>query len=63
MPSVCLLTRYRAMAVVPTVPFELPDGSLLDVGGERFCVPELYFNPASIIVSSGDAVHAVVALF
>ena len=32
-------------AKLPTQPYELPDGQLLDVGNERFIVPELLFQP------------------
>ena len=30
---------------VPTVSYELPDGSTIEVGPDRFLVPELLFNP------------------
>mmetsp|Transcript_30869 Transcript_30869/g.67419 ORF Transcript_30869/g.67419 Transcript_30869/m.67419 type:complete len:456 (-) Transcript_30869:65-1432(-) len=30
---------------IPTVPYELPDGNVLEVGLERFKVPELLFQP------------------
>ena len=27
--------------LLPSVPYELPDGTLLDIGSERFLVPEI----------------------
>jgi centractin len=27
-------------------PFELPDGSVIDIGPERFIAPEILFNPS-----------------
>eukprot|EP01133_Synstelium_polycarpum_P018246 gene18246-21831_t len=30
---------------IATVPYELPDGNLLEVGSDRFQIPELMFNP------------------
>ena len=33
---------------VPTVEYELPDGNTIEVGVERFIVPEIMFNPAMV---------------
>lgn len=33
-------------ATIPTAPYELPDGNTVEVGLERFKVPELMFNPS-----------------
>ncbi|EFA84276.1 actin-like protein 6A [Heterostelium album PN500] len=33
---------------IATVPYELPDGNLLEVGSDRFQIPELMFNPTSL---------------
>ncbi|EGG15008.1 actin-like protein 6A [Cavenderia fasciculata] len=33
------------ISTVATVPYELPDGNLLEVGSDRFHIPELIFNP------------------
>jgi actin-like protein 6A len=37
-----------AQANIAAVPYELPDGALLDVGVERFGVPELLFDPSPL---------------
>ena len=42
----------RFLSVVPTQPFELPDGSILEVDGDRLRLPELYFDPAPVAVGS-----------
>jgi len=39
-------------ANLATMPYELPDGNTIEVGGDRYSVPELLFNPESI---SSDA--------
>ena len=36
--------------MVPTQPFELPDGSVLEVDGDRLRLPELYFDPTPVAV-------------
>lgn len=30
---------------IPSIPYELPDGNVVEVGVERFKVPELLFSP------------------
>ncbi len=39
------------IGAVPTIPFELPDGSVLEVDGDRLRVPELYFDPTAVSVT------------
>lgn len=36
----------QEIANIPSAPYELPDGKTLEVGIERYKVPELLFNPA-----------------
>jgi len=47
--SVCRISESTFLesenANIPTVPYELPDGNILEVGLERFKVPELLFQP------------------
>lgn len=38
----------QEMATIPSSPYELPDGKVLEVGVERYKVPELLFNPAML---------------
>ncbi|GAQ90121.1 actin-related protein 4 - ARP4 [Klebsormidium nitens] len=38
-----------AYANVPGSSYELPDGNVIEVGSDRFKVPELLFNPAGIL--------------
>lgn len=40
------LIEFSANANIPGIPYELPDGQMIDLGTERFKVPELLFNPA-----------------
>ena len=35
-------------AAIPTVPYELPDGTLVDLGLERFQISEVFFDPVTI---------------
>ncbi|KAH7288136.1 hypothetical protein KP509_31G013900 [Ceratopteris richardii] len=37
-----------AYANIPTTSYELPDGKVIEVGSDRFKIPELLFNPALI---------------
>lgn len=37
--------------LIPTTPYELPDGKTINVGVERLLVPECMFNPANLNVS------------
>jgi len=48
----------NANATIPTVPYELPDGNTVEIGTERFAVPELLFNPSSINISGGPNAEA-----
>eukprot|EP01102_Stenamoeba_stenopodia_P012870 TRINITY_DN40_c0_g1_i2.p1 TRINITY_DN40_c0_g1~~TRINITY_DN40_c0_g1_i2.p1 ORF type:complete len:387 (+),score=86.78 TRINITY_DN40_c0_g1_i2:407-1567(+) len=34
-------------ANLPSIPYELPDGSVLEIGHERFSVPEILFRPST----------------
>lgn len=36
----------------PTAPYELPDGTVLQVGTDRFVVPELMFDPPAALVAA-----------
>lgn len=40
-------------APVPPVSYELPDGSSIQIGGDRFRVPELMFQPQLIAAYPG----------
>lgn len=42
-------------ANIPCVPYELPDGQILDVGPERFVAADIIFNPALSILPSAVA--------
>eukprot|EP01104_Vermistella_antarctica_P003794 TRINITY_DN140_c2_g1_i1.p1 TRINITY_DN140_c2_g1~~TRINITY_DN140_c2_g1_i1.p1 ORF type:complete len:443 (+),score=108.09 TRINITY_DN140_c2_g1_i1:232-1560(+) len=48
--------RYTNM---PTMSYELPDGSTLDVGTSRFNVPEMLFTPSLMQTASGADVKGV----
>lgn len=48
--TVCRVPEYAvdsraAMSTWPAASYELPDGRTIDVGGDRFAVPELLFQP------------------
>ena len=48
MLSKCNLYRYNSEEDnqnIPAVSYELPDGNTIDVGVERFKIPELIFQP------------------
>ena len=40
----------KANVTIPTVSYELPDGSTIELGADRFKIPELLFNPDSLNV-------------
>eukprot|EP00027_Filamoeba_sp_ATCC50430_P000612 CAMPEP_0168544418 /NCGR_PEP_ID=MMETSP0413-20121227/2410_1 /TAXON_ID=136452 /ORGANISM="Filamoeba nolandi, Strain NC-AS-23-1" /LENGTH=441 /DNA_ID=CAMNT_0008574439 /DNA_START=21 /DNA_END=1346 /DNA_ORIENTATION=+ len=51
---------------IPSIPYELPDGHTLDVGTERFKVPELMFNPDPLNKRGGfdeefTGIHTMIA--
>eukprot|EP00252_Welwitschia_mirabilis_P025606 TRINITY_DN807_c0_g1_i3.p1 TRINITY_DN807_c0_g1~~TRINITY_DN807_c0_g1_i3.p1 ORF type:complete len:443 (+),score=101.08 TRINITY_DN807_c0_g1_i3:281-1609(+) len=35
-------------ANIPTTPYELPDGQIIEIGADRFKIPDLLFNPTLI---------------
>ncbi|GLJ32671.1 hypothetical protein SUGI_0657350 [Cryptomeria japonica] len=35
-------------ANIPTTPYELPDGQVIEIGADRFKIPDLLFNPSLI---------------
>eukprot|EP01111_Echinosteliopsis_oligospora_P011031 TRINITY_DN3539_c0_g1_i1.p1 TRINITY_DN3539_c0_g1~~TRINITY_DN3539_c0_g1_i1.p1 ORF type:complete len:381 (-),score=98.48 TRINITY_DN3539_c0_g1_i1:48-1190(-) len=39
-----------ASASMPTTPYELPDGNTIEIGPDRFSIPELMFDPSPINV-------------
>ncbi len=39
---------------LPLLPYELPDGTMVDVGIERFLLPELYIDPSPVMLGNGD---------
>jgi actin-like protein 6A len=43
--------RYSS---IPTTPYELPDGTIIDLGLERFMVPELLYTALGDAVEDGD---------
>mmetsp|Transcript_3544 Transcript_3544/g.10296 ORF Transcript_3544/g.10296 Transcript_3544/m.10296 type:complete len:435 (+) Transcript_3544:267-1571(+) len=45
-------------ANIPTVKYELPDGTEIEVGPDRFAVPELLFNPALLSTFDMDTVKS-----
>jgi actin-like protein 6A len=47
---------------VPTVAYELPDGTEIQVGAERFRAPEALFNPAVLATWPGGGVAGAAAL-
>ena len=42
---------------LPLIPYELPDGTLVDVGIERFLLPELYIDPSPINFDHSDLLN------
>jgi len=63
---VCRITELpydendTANSSVPRTSYELPDGNNVEIGHERFLVPELMFNPASLNTEgSGSALTGV----
>ncbi len=42
--ALCRVCVFRAHANIPSVQYELPDGKVLDVGAERFAIPEVLFD-------------------
>ncbi|KAL3699170.1 hypothetical protein R1sor_017192 [Riccia sorocarpa] len=50
--SVCrvpdVLFEESAYANIPTTPYELPDGQTIEVGADRFKIPDLMFNPSLV---------------
>ncbi|EGC33759.1 hypothetical protein DICPUDRAFT_48789 [Dictyostelium purpureum] len=48
---------------IAQVPYELPDGNLLEIGSDRFQIPELLFNPAplneQLLAASSSAAAAL----
>eukprot|EP00246_Nothoceros_aenigmaticus_P013262 TRINITY_DN4491_c0_g1_i1.p1 TRINITY_DN4491_c0_g1~~TRINITY_DN4491_c0_g1_i1.p1 ORF type:complete len:443 (-),score=90.27 TRINITY_DN4491_c0_g1_i1:228-1556(-) len=38
----------NAYANIPTTPYELPDGQVIEVGADRFKIPDIMFNPSLI---------------
>ncbi|EFJ32170.1 hypothetical protein SELMODRAFT_266988 [Selaginella moellendorffii] len=49
----------HSYANIPTTPYELPDGHTIEVGAERFKVPDLMFNPALIQTIPGMEKYGV----
>ena len=41
-------------SIIPTIPYELPDGTVVDVNIERFQIPELYFDPTPMTKGNVD---------
>jgi actin-like protein 6A len=48
-------TKYTdaEMGHIPTVTYELPDGNNIEVGADRFKVPELLFQPELLTTFTG----------
>ncbi|BBN19194.1 actin-like protein 6A [Marchantia polymorpha subsp. ruderalis] len=42
------LFEESSYANIPTTPYELPDGQTIEVGADRFKIPDLMFNPALV---------------
>lgn len=42
---------------LPLIPYELPDGTMVDVGIERFQIPELYIDPSPVNFDHPDLVN------
>lgn len=49
----CLPSDSR-YANIPLVPYELPDGNVVDLGGERFYTSELLFDPSPLELGSSE---------
>ena len=67
--TVCRVPEYAvdsraAMSSWPAASYELPDGRTIDVGGDRFAVPELLFQPTlfdtSAVVRKTNSVVRIV---
>eukprot|EP01119_Soliformovum_irregulare_P024976 TRINITY_DN9104_c0_g1_i1.p1 TRINITY_DN9104_c0_g1~~TRINITY_DN9104_c0_g1_i1.p1 ORF type:complete len:403 (+),score=109.12 TRINITY_DN9104_c0_g1_i1:79-1287(+) len=43
----------EANASIPGIPYELPDGTTIDLGTDRFSIPELAFNPTPLMKREG----------
>ncbi|CAM6103996.1 unnamed protein product [Calypogeia fissa] len=48
-------------ANIPTTPYELPDGQTIEVGADRFKIPDLMFNPSLIHRIPGMEAYAAEA--
>jgi actin-like protein 6A len=40
----------NSYANIPTTPYELPDGQMIEVGADRFRIPDIMFNPSLLQV-------------
>ena len=49
-----LIDTDPRFANLPTTPYELPDGTILDVGVERFQLTEMLFDPTSVDFDCSD---------
>ena len=52
----------RAVLSIPHTSYELPDGTQLDVGAERFKATELFFDPSPLHVTAGPSSGAAALL-
>ena len=61
--STCRMAEYTLnesdprYSSIPSVPYELPDGTVVDIGIERFQVPELLFDPSPLELASPQYVE------
>jgi len=55
-----ILFDEEAHSNIPTVQYELPDGKILDIGPERFSIPEILFNRHTPTESSRTGIHQMV---
>nr|XP_016453462.1 PREDICTED: actin-related protein 4-like [Nicotiana tabacum] len=47
-PDDCSVFTYSSYSNIPTTSYELPDGQTIEVGADRFKIPDIIFNPSLV---------------
>ncbi|KAF1868395.1 hypothetical protein Lal_00008202 [Lupinus albus] len=50
-----------AYSNIPTTPYELPDGQIIEIGADRFKIPDILFNPSLVQTIPGMESFAEIA--
>lgn len=50
---------FRILSTMATAAYELPDTKIVDIGADRFRIPEAMFNPTIIEVTFGTSFLAI----